>query len=78
MVVLLRTSAVHLTAGLATVFLAFVLSALLPAAEAQSSQVEAEWALFNEILIIGIIVGIVVFGLLFYAVIRYREKPGEK
>jgi heme/copper-type cytochrome/quinol oxidase subunit 2 len=24
---------------------------------------------------IGIVVGIVVFGLLFYAIIRYREKP---
>jgi len=42
---------------------------------AQSSQVAAEWALFNQILIIGIIVGIVVFGLMFYAIIRYREKP---
>jgi len=36
-----------------------------------------EWALFNEILIIGIIVGVVVFGLLFYAIIRFREKPHE-
>lgn len=34
-----------------------------------------EWALFNQILIIGIIVGAVVFGLLFYAIIRFREKP---
>jgi heme/copper-type cytochrome/quinol oxidase subunit 2 len=42
---------------------------------AQSSQVEIEWSLFNGILIVGIIVGIVVFGLLFYAIIRYREKP---
>ncbi|HXY83045.1 MAG TPA: hypothetical protein VEH56_04930 [Candidatus Saccharimonadales bacterium] len=48
--------------------------ALLPFAYAQS-QVDREWALFNQILIIGIGVGIVVFGLLFYAVIRYREKP---
>jgi heme/copper-type cytochrome/quinol oxidase subunit 2 len=36
-----------------------------------------EWALFNQILIIGIIVGVVVFGLLFYAIIRFREKPHE-
>ena len=36
-----------------------------------------EWALFNQILIIGIIVGLVVFGLLFYAIIRFREKPHE-
>ncbi|HKM76706.1 MAG TPA: hypothetical protein VJZ32_09820 [Candidatus Bathyarchaeia archaeon] len=42
------------------------------------SQVEREWALFNQILIIGIAVGIVVFGLLFYAVIRYREKPEKR
>jgi heme/copper-type cytochrome/quinol oxidase subunit 2 len=49
----------------------------IPFAFAQSSQVEMEWALFNQILIIGIIVGIVVFGLLFYAIIRYREKPNQ-
>jgi len=36
-----------------------------------------EWALFNQILIIGIIVGLVVFGLLFYAIIKYREKPQQ-
>ena len=42
---------------------------------AQSSQAAAEWALFNQILAIGIVVGVVVFGLLFYAIIRYREKP---
>jgi heme/copper-type cytochrome/quinol oxidase subunit 2 len=36
-----------------------------------------EWALFNQILIIGIIVGVVVFGLLFYAIIRFREKTRE-
>jgi len=46
-----------------------------PQAAAQSFQVDAEWALFNQILMIGIAVGIVVFGLLFYAIIRYREKP---
>ena len=50
---------------------------LLPLAHAQS-QADREWALFNQILVIGILVGIVVFGLLFYAVIRYREKPENK
>jgi heme/copper-type cytochrome/quinol oxidase subunit 2 len=49
----------------------------VPFAFAQSSQVEMEWALFNQILIIGIIVGLVVFGLMFYAIIRFREKPHE-
>jgi heme/copper-type cytochrome/quinol oxidase subunit 2 len=48
-----------------------------PQAAAQSSQVDAEWALFNQILMIGVAVGIVVFGLLFYAIIRYREKPNK-
>lgn len=48
---------------------------LLPPAFAQSSQAQIEWALFNQILIIGIVVGLVVFGLLFYAIVRYREKP---
>lgn len=57
--------------------LASLFSTLLPLAYAQS-QVEREWALFNQILIIGIAVGIVVFGLLFYAVIRYREKPEKR
>lgn len=47
----------------------------LPLAFAQSSQAAIEWALFNQILLIGIVVGIVVFGLLFYAIIRFREKP---
>jgi len=47
----------------------------IPFAFAQSPEVQAEWALFNQILIIGIIVGLVVFGLLFYAIIRFREKP---
>jgi len=50
-------------------------AALLPEASAQSPQVAREWALFNQILMIGIAVGIVVFGLMFYAIIRYREKP---
>ncbi|MGA2972043.1 MAG: hypothetical protein ABSE39_05390 [Candidatus Bathyarchaeia archaeon] len=53
----------------------FMFFSSIPFAFAQSSQVEAEWALFNQILIIGIIVGLVVFGLLFYAIIRFREKP---
>jgi len=57
--------------------LASLFSTLLPLAYAQS-QVEREWGLFNQILIIGIVVGIVVFGLLFYAVIRYREKPEKR
>ena len=55
--------------------IALFFTSSIPSAAAQSSQVAAEWALFNEILIIGIIVGIIVYGLLFYAIIRYREKP---
>lgn len=51
---------------------------LFPAAYAQSSQVQIEWALFNQILLIGIVVGLVVFGLLFYAIVRYREKPAVR
>ena len=51
------------------------LAASLPLASAQSPQVAREWALFNQILMIGIVVGIVVFGLLFYAIIKFREKP---
>jgi len=49
----------------------------LPYAFAQSPEVSAEWALFNQILFIGIIVGLVVFGIMFYAIIRYREKPQQ-
>jgi len=49
----------------------------LPYALAQSPEVSAEWALFNQILFIGIIVGLVVFGIMFYAIIRYREKPQQ-
>ncbi len=56
-----------------TIFLLLFL--MFPEAAAQSSQVRAEWALFNQILLIGIVVGIVVFGLLFYAIVRFREKP---
>jgi len=51
---------------------------LIPQAAAQSSQVAIEWALFNQILMIGIAVGIVVFGIMFYALIRYREKPNKQ
>ncbi len=70
----MKLSAPRLTAhfsALATVLL--LLS--IPTTFAQSSQASAEWVLFNQIMIIGIIVGIIVFGLLFYAVIRFREKP---
>jgi heme/copper-type cytochrome/quinol oxidase subunit 2 len=50
----------------------------VPIVAAQSSQVAAEWALYNQIMLIGIIVGLVVFGLLFYAIIKYREKPQKE
>lgn len=59
----------------ALVLVAVVSLLSLPAAFAQSPEVSAEWALFNQILIIGIATGIVVFGIMFYAIIRYREKP---
>jgi len=70
-----QVHALHFTCKLLAlvVFSVFFLS--IPFAFAQSFQVQAEWALFNQILIIGIIVGLVVFGLLFYAIIRFREKP---
>ncbi|HUK50597.1 MAG TPA: hypothetical protein VLV18_06130 [Terriglobales bacterium] len=45
---------------------------------AQSPEADREWALFNQILIIGIVVGVVVFGLMFYAIIRYREAPRKE
>jgi len=48
---------------------------MAPSTFAQSPEVSAEWALFNQILLIGIAVGLVVFGIMFYAIIRYREKP---
>jgi heme/copper-type cytochrome/quinol oxidase subunit 2 len=48
---------------------------MAPSVFAQSPEVSAEWALFNQILLIGIAVGLVVFGIMFYAIIRYREKP---
>jgi heme/copper-type cytochrome/quinol oxidase subunit 2 len=47
----------------------------VPLASAQSPEIDREWALFNQILIIGIVVGLVVFGLMFYAIVRYRERP---
>ena len=47
----------------------------VPFASAQSPEIDAEWALFNQILVIGIVVGLVVFGLMFYAIVRYRERP---
>ena len=49
----------------------------LPYVFAQSPEVSAEWALFDQILFIGIVVGLVVFGIMFYAIIRYREKPNQ-
>ena len=64
----------RLTARLSTL-LGLIILLSLPFAAAQSSQAAAEWALFNQILLIGIIVGIVVYGLMFYAIIKFREKP---
>ncbi|HUO43174.1 MAG TPA: cytochrome c oxidase subunit II transmembrane domain-containing protein [Methylomirabilota bacterium] len=73
----MKFRSVRLVLGVTSSILAFIVG-LLPSASAQSPQVEREWALFNQILMIGIVVGIVVFGLLFYAIIRYREKPERK
>ena len=70
-------SMVRLAARLSPLAVVLSLMGSMPLAAAQSSQVVAEWALFYQILYIGIAVGIVVFGLLFYAIIRYREKPAE-
>jgi heme/copper-type cytochrome/quinol oxidase subunit 2 len=61
---------------LSVITLIFAVCAL-PYALAQSPEVSAEWALFNQILLIGIAVGLVVFGIMFYAIIRYRERPGQ-
>ena len=58
--------------------LAICISTFTNTASAQSPQASREWALFNQVLVIGIGVGIVVFALLFYAIIRYREKPVKK
>ena len=51
---------------------------VMPFVYGQSPEVSAEWALFNQILIIGIAVGLVVFGIMFYAIVRYRERPPQK
>jgi heme/copper-type cytochrome/quinol oxidase subunit 2 len=51
--------------------------AAIPSVFAQS-QVDREWMLFHQILYIGIGVGIVVFGIMFYALIKYREKPKKE
>jgi len=59
-------------------FLAISASDTLPFTFAQSPEVSAEWALFDQILVIGIAVGVVVFGIMFYAIIRYRERPERK
>ena len=67
----------RLTARLSTL-LGLIILLSLPFAAAQSSQAAAEWDLFNQILLIGIIVGIVVYGLMFYAIIKFREKAGAK
>ena len=69
---------VRLAARLSPLAVGLSLIDSMPLASAQPSQVAAEWALFYQILYIGIAVGIVVFGLLFYAIIRYREKPTER
>jgi heme/copper-type cytochrome/quinol oxidase subunit 2 len=70
-----QTRTLKLAAKILTLLVALFTIDALPSAFAQSSQVEAEWGLFTQILYIGIAVGIVVFGLMFYAIIRYREKP---
>lgn len=55
-----------------------LITASTPSVFAESFQSRVEWALFNEILIIGIIVGIIVYALLFYAIVRFREKPHKE
>lgn len=72
----MQAHALRLTARLSAVVGLLVLFSV-PLASAQSSQAAAEWALFNQILLIGIVVGIVVYGLMFYAIIKFREKPGK-
>lgn len=62
---------------LVAIMVFFFAGCALPYAFAQSPEVSAEWALFNQILFIGILVGLVVFGLMFYAIIRYREKTSQ-
>ena len=70
----MRKAISYLIWGIATI-IALCSVSTVPSAFAQSPEVSAEWALFNQILLIGIAVGIVVFGIMFYAIIRYREKP---
>jgi heme/copper-type cytochrome/quinol oxidase subunit 2 len=72
-VIVQKNAPVLLMAIAALVALAFCGD--FPSALAQSPEVSAEWGLFNQILLIGFGVGIVVFGIMFYAIIRYREKP---
>jgi heme/copper-type cytochrome/quinol oxidase subunit 2 len=75
-VIRLETPLFFISRRFSPIVLVITLVGLIPQVFAQSSQVAAEWGLFNQILMIGIAVGVVVFGLLFYALIRYREKPG--
>ena len=70
----MRKAISYLISGIATITALCPLMTA-PLAFAQSPEVSAEWALFNQILLIGIATGIVVFGIMFYAIIRYREKP---
>lgn len=58
--------------------LAVLASLNLPSAFGQSPEVSAEWALFNQILMIGIATGLVVFGIMFYVIVRYRERPEQR
>ena len=66
-----------MVSSLVSVIVFFFALCDLSFAAAQSPEVSAEWALFNQILFIGIIVGLVVFGIMFYAIIRYRERPNQ-
>ena len=70
----MKFRSVRIVIGVTSLVFSFLVD-LVPLASAQSPQVAREWALFNQILMIGIVVGIVVFGLMFYAIIKYREKP---
>ena len=72
-----RTFLARAVSSLLAVMTFFVAAYALPSAFAQSPEVSAEWALFNQILFIGILVGLVVFGIMFYAIIRYREKTPQ-
>jgi len=70
MISVVRLRVKSLTIGAVSI----VSMAMFPSVFAQS-QVAREWMLFDQILYIGIGVGVVVFGLMFYALIKYREKP---